>query len=136
MKMELTEPCPVGGMFRRRARAITDAFNSCEGVVCQETEGAMYSFPQITLPPAAVAAAKAEGKEADVFYCLRLLESTGKDRFGHPKQFLCIRETSQIIRIKVVNVNGIAGRDILVLYALFSTGTLFPPFPLGKSKSQ
>lgn len=64
-------------MCRRRARKITDVFNSCEGVVCQETEGAMYSFPSITLPPAAVAAAKAAGKSPDVFYCLALLEATG-----------------------------------------------------------
>lgn len=63
--------------LRRRARAITDAFNSCEGIVCQETEGAMYSFPKITLPPAAMAAAKAAGKSPDVFYCLKLLETTG-----------------------------------------------------------
>lgn len=59
----------------RRARMITDAFNALEGVVCQETDGlslddcpysfqssiiagAMYSFPKITLPPAAIAAAK------------------------------------------------------------------------------
>ena len=56
---------------------MTDAFNSCEGIVCQETEGAMYSFPRIILPPRAVAAAKSAGKEADVFYCLKLLEATG-----------------------------------------------------------
>ena len=61
----------------RRARAITDAFNSCEGIVCQETEGAMYSFPKITLPPGAMAASKAAGKAPDVFYCLKLLEATG-----------------------------------------------------------
>eukprot|EP00911_Craspedida_sp_UC1_P001317 UC1_evm2s995 len=61
----------------RRARAMTDAFNSCEGVTCTFTEGAMYSFPQIRLPPAAAAAAKAANKEPDVFYCLRLLDATG-----------------------------------------------------------
>lgn len=83
----------IGVVFRRRARAITDAFNSCEGVVCQETEGAMYSFPQITLPPAAVAAAKAEGKEADVFYCLKLLETTGKDWFRRRKLFVSMNGT-------------------------------------------
>ncbi len=37
----------------------------------------MYSFPKITLPPAAMAAAKAAGKAPDVFYCLALLEATG-----------------------------------------------------------
>jgi aspartate/methionine/tyrosine aminotransferase len=37
----------------------------------------MYSFPRITLPPAAIAAAKLQNKEADVMYCLELLEATG-----------------------------------------------------------
>ena len=36
-----------------------------------------HSFPQLHLPPKAVAAAKAAGKAPDVFYCLRLLEETG-----------------------------------------------------------
>lgn len=39
--------------------------------------GAMYSFPQVKLPQAAIAAAKKAGKAPDVFYCLRLLEATG-----------------------------------------------------------
>jgi glutamate--glyoxylate aminotransferase len=63
--------------LQRRARAITDAFNSMEGVVCQETEGALYSFPQITVPPGALAAAEALGKAPDVMYCLELLDETG-----------------------------------------------------------
>ncbi len=37
----------------------------------------MYSFPRITLPPAAIEAAKTKGKDADVMYCLELLEETG-----------------------------------------------------------
>lgn len=63
--------------LKRRARLITDAFNSLEGVICQETEGAMYSFPRITLPQAAIDAAKVKGKEPDVMYCLELLDETG-----------------------------------------------------------
>merc|ERR1712070_855414 len=63
--------------LKRRARKMTDAFNSMEGVSCQETDGAMYSFPRITLPPKAMEAAKAAGKEPDVFYCLELLDETG-----------------------------------------------------------
>lgn len=39
--------------------------------------GAMYSFPQIRLPPKAIEAAKQAGKVPDVFYCLKLLEATG-----------------------------------------------------------
>ncbi|TVU13173.1 hypothetical protein EJB05_40705 [Eragrostis curvula] len=65
------------GSLRRRARIMTDGFNSCRNVVCNFTEGAMYSFPQIRLPPRAIEAAKRAGKEPDVFYCLKLLEATG-----------------------------------------------------------
>jgi len=63
--------------LRKRAHIMTDAFNALEGVSCQFTEGAMYSFPSITIPPKAIAAAKAAGKAPDVFYCLALLEATG-----------------------------------------------------------
>lgn len=101
--------------LRKRARIMTDGFNSCRNVVCNFTEGpygshetthktkhhvwfkncvwnlnpsfhkittfmmpgAMYSFPQIRLPPKAIEAAKQAGKVADVFYCLKLLEATG-----------------------------------------------------------
>ncbi|ERN02503.1 hypothetical protein AMTRI_Chr03g48750 [Amborella trichopoda] len=63
--------------LRRRARIMTDGFNSCRNVVCNFTEGAMYSFPQIRLPPKAIEAAKRAGKVPDVFYCLKLLEATG-----------------------------------------------------------
>ncbi|XP_061991292.1 glutamate--glyoxylate aminotransferase 2 [Rosa rugosa] len=63
--------------LRRRAQLMTDGFNSCRNVVCNFTEGAMYSFPQIRLPPRAIQAAKSAGKVPDVFYCLKLLEATG-----------------------------------------------------------
>ena len=56
---------------------MTDGFNSCKNVVCNFTEGAMYSFPQIRLPTGALQAAKQAGKVPDVFYCLKLLEATG-----------------------------------------------------------
>ena len=36
--------------LRRRAHTMTDAFNACEGVTCNFTEGAMYSFPRLDLP--------------------------------------------------------------------------------------
>ncbi|XP_057530809.1 glutamate--glyoxylate aminotransferase 2 [Amaranthus tricolor] len=63
--------------LRKRARIMTDGFNGCRNVVCNFTEGAMYSFPQICLPPKAIEAAKKAGKHPDVFYCLKLLEATG-----------------------------------------------------------
>jgi len=61
----------------RRARMIVDTFNSMEGVSSQEVDGAMYCFPKLELPAAAIQAAKDAGKKPDVFYCLKLLEETG-----------------------------------------------------------
>jgi glutamate--glyoxylate aminotransferase len=63
--------------LRNRAQAMTDGFNSMTNVTCNFTEGAMYSFPRVHLPPKAVQAAKAAGKTPDVFYCLELLKATG-----------------------------------------------------------
>lgn len=63
--------------LKRRAHVMTDAFNALEGVTCNFTEGAMYSFPCLHLPPKAIEAAKAAGKSPDTFYCLALLEETG-----------------------------------------------------------
>lgn len=61
----------------RKARLITDTFNSLQGVSCQETDGAMYSFPKIELPTAFLQYAAAMNKNPDVLYCLQLLDQTG-----------------------------------------------------------
>lgn len=37
----------------------------------------MYLFPTINLPAKALAAAEAEGRSADEFYALRMLDATG-----------------------------------------------------------
>eukprot|EP00798_Chlamydomonas_sp_ICE-L_P005748 gene5748-6041_t len=63
--------------LRQRAHMVTDAFNTLEGVSCNFTEGSMYSFPKITLSAKAIEKAKSMQKAPDVFYCLRLLETTG-----------------------------------------------------------
>lgn len=60
--------------------------------------GAMYSFPQVKLPQAAVAAAKKAGKAPDVFYCLRLLEATGISTvpgsgFGQKEGYVFLKST-------------------------------------------
>ncbi|KAI9357230.1 pyridoxal phosphate-dependent transferase [Zopfochytrium polystomum] len=63
--------------LRRRAVTLRNALNKLEGVSCNPAQGAMYLFPTITLPPKAVEAAKAAGKQPDEFYCLELLNNTG-----------------------------------------------------------
>lgn len=45
------EEASILASLRRRAQIMTDGFNACEGVTCNFTEGAMYSFPRLTLPP-------------------------------------------------------------------------------------
>ncbi|KAL7693348.1 putative pyridoxal phosphate-dependent transferase domain 1 [Plasmopara halstedii] len=61
--------------LKRRAMKLVEALNKLEGVTCNETEGAMYTFPNVTLPLNAVEAAKEAGMAPDAFYCMRLLES-------------------------------------------------------------
>lgn len=60
--------------LRRRARAMSEAFNSMPGISCQSVDGAMYAFPRITMPAKAVEAAKKLGKSPDMLYCLEMLE--------------------------------------------------------------
>ncbi|KAJ5292897.1 small nuclear ribonucleoprotein Sm D1 [Penicillium atrosanguineum] len=84
--------------LRKRAFALYDAFQRMEGVECQEPQGSMYLFPTIKLPNGAIEAAKAEGRAADEFYCLRLLEATGVcvvpgSGFGQKENTLHFRTT-------------------------------------------
>ncbi|KAM0857841.1 hypothetical protein ACQ4PT_048207 [Festuca glaucescens] len=58
-------------------RSLEDAFNKLDGITCNEAEGAMYLFPQLSLPQKAIEAAKVANKAPDAFYALCLLESTG-----------------------------------------------------------
>ena len=69
-----------GGIFeslRRRATKVVAALNSLEGVTCNDCEGAMYAFPRIELPSAAVEAATAKDLAPDTFYAVELLDATG-----------------------------------------------------------
>jgi len=63
--------------LRRRAKSLVAGLNNLPGVTCQDAQGALYVFPSIELPSAAVEAARAAGKAADTFYCLELLKETG-----------------------------------------------------------
>jgi alanine transaminase len=63
--------------LRERATALHKAFQQMEGVECGEPQGSMYLFPTINLPAKAAAAAEAEGRTPDEFYCMRMLEATG-----------------------------------------------------------
>ena len=78
----MVSPPPLGGPSRarweaerrevfetlaRRARLVEEGLNAVPGIRCNRVAGAMYAFPQVTLP---------EGMTDDQ-YCLQLLEETG-----------------------------------------------------------
>ncbi|EFX01072.1 alanine aminotransferase [Grosmannia clavigera kw1407] len=63
--------------LRERAVALHRAFDQMEGVECGAPQGSMYLFPTIKVPAKAAEAAAAEGRTADEFYCLKMLEATG-----------------------------------------------------------
>ncbi|KAM9439826.1 alanine aminotransferase 2-like isoform 1-T1 [Clarias gariepinus] len=61
----------------QKAKLTEDILNTVPGIRCNPVQGAMYSFPRITLPDRAVKEAKAKGQEPDMFYCMTLLDETG-----------------------------------------------------------
>lgn len=63
--------------LRERADALHQAFEHMDGIECADPQGAMYLFPTVKIPTKAIEAAEAEGRSADEFYCMRLLEATG-----------------------------------------------------------
>jgi len=76
-EMYKSERDAIMASLARRSTIVLKALRNLPHVTCNEAEGAMYLFPQLHLPAAAVAAAKAAGKAPDTFYCLQLLEETG-----------------------------------------------------------
>ncbi|XP_047050155.1 alanine aminotransferase 2-like [Lolium rigidum] len=73
----LAEKENIQSSMVNRAKTLEEAFNSLEGVTCNKIEGAIYLFPRIHLPVAAIKAAKIEGVSPDIFYACRLLDDAG-----------------------------------------------------------
>lgn len=72
------ETTAVYESLKRKSITLSDALNSFEGVTCNRSEGAMYLFPRITIPDAAIAEAQKRGlASADVLYCMEMLDATG-----------------------------------------------------------
>mmetsp|Transcript_17148 Transcript_17148/g.51260 ORF Transcript_17148/g.51260 Transcript_17148/m.51260 type:complete len:565 (-) Transcript_17148:95-1789(-) len=65
------------GSLKQRALLLAKALNTLEGVTCNDSEGAMYAFPQIRLPAKACEEAKKKGVAPDFLYCKEVLENTG-----------------------------------------------------------
>jgi len=66
----------LDSMFSR-AKRIAAALNALPGISCNAAEGAMYLFPNVEIPPKAIALANAAGMAPDEWYCIKLLEATG-----------------------------------------------------------
>jgi len=71
------EKADVLGSLKAKAEVLRSALSKLEGISMPPIGGAMYAFPQVKLPKAAVAAAEAKGIAADEFYCMQALETTG-----------------------------------------------------------
>jgi alanine transaminase len=64
--------------LRRKGQKLAAGLNTFEGVACNPPQGAMYLFPRISIPVAAVQLAAKKGLASpDVLYCLELLDATG-----------------------------------------------------------
>jgi len=63
--------------LKRRAKLVSDTFNTLPGVSCQPIDGAMYAFPKITIPEKAVKVAQEQGLVPDLWYVLEMLKHTG-----------------------------------------------------------
>ncbi|KAM9789163.1 alanine aminotransferase 2-like [Neosynchiropus ocellatus] len=60
-----------------KAKLTEQVLNTVPGIRCNPVQGAMYSFPRITIPEKAVREAEEKGQQPDMFYCMRMLEETG-----------------------------------------------------------
>lgn len=73
----ITEKEAVLKSLKERAKLAADTFNSIPGMKSNPVAGAMYAFPQITLPEKAIEEAKKKNVAPDFFYAMTLLETTG-----------------------------------------------------------
>lgn len=71
------ETTAIHKTLHERSRKMAGKFNELPGISCGEAQGALYLFPEITLPAKALEKAKQERRTPDNYYCLRLLDATG-----------------------------------------------------------
>ncbi|XP_071348252.1 alanine aminotransferase 2-like isoform X2 [Trachinotus anak] len=60
-----------------KAKLTEQVLNTVQGISCNPVQGAMYSFPRITIPEKAIKEAMDLGQQPDMFYCMKMLEETG-----------------------------------------------------------
>jgi len=64
-------------VLAEKAQLTQEILNTVPGISCNPVQGAMYSFPRITIPEKAIKEARAKGQSPDMLYCMKLLEETG-----------------------------------------------------------
>lgn len=67
----------IHAVLAARTATMAGRLNALPGMSVVASPGALYLYPRIRLSDAAIAAAKAAGKEPDAFYALALLADTG-----------------------------------------------------------
>ncbi|PWA25392.1 hypothetical protein CCH79_00005435 [Gambusia affinis] len=75
--MDLVERTTTLSALAEKAKLTEQVLNTVEGIRCNPVQGAMYSFPCITIPERAIQEAKKLGQQPDMFYCMKMLEETG-----------------------------------------------------------
>jgi alanine transaminase len=63
--------------LKRRSKALVEGLNAVDGITCNPAEGAMYAFPNVSIPPKAVEYAEKHDMTPDALYALSLLDETG-----------------------------------------------------------
>ena len=63
--------------LKRRSKIVSGGLNKIPGFSCQPAQGAMYCFPSVKIPQAAVREAEEKGVAPDTMYAVSLLERTG-----------------------------------------------------------
>uniref|UniRef100_A0A8C5EL42 alanine transaminase n=1 Tax=Gouania willdenowi TaxID=441366 RepID=A0A8C5EL42_GOUWI len=71
------EKTAVLAALAEKASITEQAFNTMPGFTCNPVQGAMYTFPRISIPQKAIDKAKELGQVPDMFYCMKLLEEEG-----------------------------------------------------------
>lgn len=71
------EESSIFDSLKRKSKFVVDGLNAIDGISCVPSEGAMYAFPRVEVPPAAWDEAKRKGTTPDTLYALSLLEQTG-----------------------------------------------------------
>ncbi|XP_035611078.2 alanine aminotransferase 2-like isoform X2 [Oncorhynchus keta] len=64
-------------ILSEKAKMTEQVLNTVPGIHCNPVQGAMYTFPRLTLPEKAINAAKEQEQAPDIFYCMKLLEEMG-----------------------------------------------------------